>query len=330
MRRLAAIWHHLGHYRPLLLVGVLGLVLYLYLHTPSYEKFYGRGLTFLVQKQYDRAATEFLKAISEAQEDPSEAARLRLRDAYLLTGEIYDLHLGRYARAVEVYREAALAFRREPVALLALKRAADIYLDKLGNPTKAIELMKDILTDFPASPEAHAAPARILKIYLETHDYEQATIEGRAFLAKAPAADAPGLLMRIGDAYASLERWEEARLAYTRLSREFPKSDLAKLARFEEGNAWVRLGKPADALAVFEDVLQTYPNPDVVRLRIRELKARLAKPAAEAKPLPDKDWGEHGARAYKRHAPRANEKRYRTGGPALDPFPGHDPFPDAE
>lgn len=320
--RLLTLWKSIARWQPVILLAAIGLVIYAYWHTPSYEKFYSQGLKYLVLKQYDRAGTEFMKAISEGQEDGGEAARARMRDAYLLAGEINDLHLGRYARAVELYHEASVAFAHDTLSLIALKRSSEIFRDKLGNAKKAIETDKEIIREFPQTPEAVAAKLRIVKTLLDARDYEQAVVEGQAFLARPPKGSEAHLFMLLGDALASLERYEDAAGMYGRIVGEFPKSDYAKLARFEYGNCLVRLGRLEEALKVFTQVLETYPNPDVVRLRIAETHSRIER-AKHPKLDSDVSWLD--AKGFKRSGQRQKDagKNYRTdqAKPALEQPP---------
>ncbi len=264
--------------RWLLLILVLVSVgaFYLFLYKPSYQKFYDRGIKRYAEQEYERAATEFLKAISEAEESEAQQAREVLIDASMMTAEIYNLRLGKLQEAIQQYEEVAKNFPHHRKAVLALDEIASIYLNKLDDPRKGIETLVQLVNRVPKPDHVMRYKQRILQAYLSLHEFEQAAIEGLDWLKQEPNAPGNGrLLFLVADALGYQAKWQQAIELYKRIENEYPNAPEAKLVHFEIGNCYLKLKRYDEATKAFEKALETYPNADVVRLRIQETKGRL-------------------------------------------------------
>ncbi|RJO70553.1 MAG: hypothetical protein C4523_05020, partial [Myxococcales bacterium] len=243
----------LTRWLPILILAGLAVIAYALFTESSYEKFYKKGLDYYRAGKYERASTEFLKAISEAQEGTSAKARQVLVDSYLLNGEVLDLTLGRYRQAIANYQELADLYPNDPGSRTALLRLAQIQSDKLNQPIEAIRAYKQLIERWPSAPETQPLRRRILESYVAAHEFEQTVVEGRQFLAEQPqAAWAPEALFLVADALTYQEKWAEAVQGYVRIRDQFPQSPQARLALFEIGNCQLKLERFAEALQTYE------------------------------------------------------------------------------
>lgn len=263
--------------RILLVLVIIGAGFHVF-YSPSREKFYKKGIAFYNKGEFERAQTEFMKAISEAQEVDSVESRSLMLDAYLLAGEILDLRLGRTKRAVALYEEMIKLPSSQPKRVDASLRLASIYRDKLFEPEKAIGIYKKLIDSHPHDPRTVNFPKLILEIYMTLHEFEQVISDGEAYLNKDPEQeDAAAIRFMIADANVYLEQYRRALDHYSEVEREYPGSYHARLARFEMGNCLLKLGLHDQALQAYEQALVGYPNPSVVQLRIKETKQRMAQ-----------------------------------------------------
>jgi len=272
-----------GRWWPFLLLLAAGLVYYFFFRTPAYEKYYQKGIQLYSVGQYEKASVEFLKAISEGQEEDVPGATQRVADAYLMAGEIFDLRLGRFNRAVEVYEEFAKDYPTQPKVITARIRQAEIYLEKLNDPRQTVNIYENLIQQWPRNPEVVPLKRKILETYMNMHEFDQAVVEGKTFLEQAEDKRGDVAIRQIvADSLAYLERWDDALLEYKRVVNDFPDSYYAKLAHFEMGNCLVRLNRLEEAMRTYEQALTSYPNPDVVRQRIQKLEQRIKQ---ENKPM---------------------------------------------
>ncbi len=284
-----------SRWMPILLLVALAAGAYYLFVSPNSEKFYKKGLTYYAEKDYERAETEFLKAISEAQEEQTPAAKNLLADAYLMAGEILETHLGRFKRAAALYDEMALLLDPAPATLTARLRTAAIYRDKLNNPNRAAAIYEELIERSPRDARIGEVRRLVMDIYLAMHEFEQAAVQGRAFLEQFPdAPQSAEIRFRVADALVYQERWAEAMVDYRAVSERFPGSYYARLAAFEVGNCLLKMGRNEEAAQVYESALSTYPNPEVVRLRLSEVHGRM-KNEKDKKNLPS--WAQKSAEA---------------------------------
>jgi tetratricopeptide (TPR) repeat protein len=279
------------------------------LREATWTKYYKRGVAFIQAGEFEDAHTEFLKAVSEIDETGGPGSDDVLADSYLMAANIVEFRLARPQRALELYRKLIDRLPAHPKSIDARLGVARLFTDKLNQPTEGITAYKALLKDWPKDPRLAELPERIVRLYIQTGEFQQAVIEAREFIAADPTRpDAATLLFLTGDALAYLEKFGEALEAYVAVETDYPASPEARVARFEVGNCLLKLGRYSQAAGAFEQALATYPNPDVVRLRIRKAKL-LAKQEMEPGKVPG--WAEKSTQTVE-----------SDEGPALiDPFP---------
>ncbi len=259
----------------IVILAAAGFGLYSHFHVPSYQKFYRRGLEFYQHADYERASTEFLKAVSEAQEDGTKESRPVMIESFMMAGEILENRLGRYRRALEIYRDVISQAPRRPETIPARIRMAAIHHEKLGEVQKAIQIHRDLLEQWPKDPRVRPLALKLLQAYMTLHDFEQVAAEGQEILRQDPEhPDRASILFLIAESFAIREQWEEAFKTYRRITQDLPQSYYARLALFEMGNCLLKMNRIDSALEIYEQAISSYPNAEVVRERIMEARAR--------------------------------------------------------
>lgn len=254
-------------------IAVIAIQLY---NPQHYMKFYKRGIAYYDAGDYENASTEFLMTISEAKASDDAASLDIILDAYLMAGEILDMRLARPLRALELYKEVWKNYPQRKESITAKLRAASLYREKLSKVREAINLYKGLLKQYPENPEVIALEKEVINCYMELHEFEQVISDGKLYLEQNPdSPDAADIQFAIADTYVYLEQYDKALAEYLALIRNYPDSYRSVLGRFEAGNCYLKLAKYDEALAAFKIALKDYPNPEIVRLRIKETKARM-------------------------------------------------------
>lgn len=92
--------------------------------------------------------------------------------------------------------------------------------------------------------------------------YEDAIAIYRQTVARENPTQSQEALFGMGRAYQMLGQWRTAKDAFSQLLREHPGSELVPGCRIQIAQCDVKLGNPAGALVVFEDIKKTYPDQD--------------------------------------------------------------------
>ncbi|MBN2366212.1 MAG: tetratricopeptide repeat protein, partial [Calditrichaeota bacterium] len=78
----------------------------------------------------------------------------------------------------------------------------------------------------------------------------------------------------IGESYYALGRYQEAIMAFERVSSQFPKSNKNDWAKFKLGQSYYQLGNQDRAKQEFQELLDLYPDSELVP-RARNYLARI-------------------------------------------------------
>lgn len=84
-------------------------------------------------------------------------------------------------------------------------------------------------------------------------------------------------LLDMADLFMALERWQEMAGICRQVLDSNPADAERGLAGFMLGDALEQLGRKDEALAQFEEVIDIYPNPEVIRNRIAHLRAKMKR-----------------------------------------------------
>ncbi len=202
-------------------------------------------------------------------------------------------------------------YERAPEALLLAGNTLDLYLHR---PQEALLCFLLVEHDYPGTDEAARAQRRSAEIYkLRLDDYRSAVVAYQKLL-NTGVKDGDRIQYEIADSYFRLDNFEQARIEFEILARDYPQSSLlpevayrvavtySLEGRLEEAakafaavaERWpqdgyaveARLGLAAaleegerlsEALDVLTKLLGVYPNAEVIDKRIRQVKERMGK-----------------------------------------------------
>ena len=133
---------------------------------------------------------------------------------------------------------------------------------------RAQSILEDFLRDFPDHGRADAARYVLAWTHFRRRDYSRAAAGFERFLSAYTRsgefvpyyADA---LLRLGDAYSVLGRYQEARLVYARVPEATPTREGGDYALYQTAQAFGREGRGEDALATYDRILREYPQSEL-------------------------------------------------------------------
>ena len=133
---------------------------------------------------------------------------------------------------------------------------------------RAQSILEDFLRAFPDHGRADAARYVLAWTHFRRRDYARAAAGFERFLSAYTRsgelvpyyADA---LLRLGDAYSVLGRYQEARLVYARVPEATPTREGGDYALYQTAQAFGREGRAEDALVTYDRILREYPQSNL-------------------------------------------------------------------
>jgi TolA-binding protein len=197
-------------------------------------------------------------------------------EAYYWIGTIESLNLQDYTSAIITYRNLIRDFPDSPYRIKAHKAIAEIYAEKMNMPGNAIseyEKLIDIATQSSLKEEVRY---RIGEAYVELHDLEQARTEWGFLLKETPrSAWADNALYHIGSTHFLEGQFDKALNVYQSLLGLYPDTELQAEAHLGIASCLEETEKLQEALDKYRELIDDYPNPEVIQFRIKNLERRL-------------------------------------------------------
>lgn len=246
-----------------------------------------------------RAAGDYANALSTYQKiidrDPSAPSAHR---AYLLMGDVYLLGTHNISQAQRVYEDLARRGKGSEEGFQARRRLAEMARNRRDFRQAIVEYQR-LLQDYPGRDEAVDFQNAIADCYFTLSDFNQARLEYETVLTRfAKQAKNREILPRaafqVAESYFMENSCREALSAYERLQKRFPKSAYDVRAQFGIANCEEEIGNHGKALKLYAEVLPRYPNPEVVQLKIKNLKQRMEK----SLPPPQEALLKHGPQEH--------------------------------
>ena len=186
-------------------------------------------------------------------------------------------HYGDLDRALIGYKRTIGLFPDHPVALEALHRIAEIYLDNQRDYVQALKVYQYLDRKYAkVSGRGDEYLDRIAWCYFRMNDYDQVRAVYARLLKEYPDSDlAETAAVHLADSYYIQDRLPEALKAYENALVLYPKSKYRRRIIFRRANCLEESGRLEEAKKLYESLLPDYPNPDAVRIRLKGVKARL-------------------------------------------------------
>lgn len=196
-------------------------------------------------------------------------------DALFQVAEIYHNRLDDHQAALIRYLLLERDYPGFSQMPLVYRRIADIYKYRLQDPLLAISTYQKILDGTAAQPDW--IQYEVADSYFRLNNFEQARIEFASLLKNYPESElAPEVQFRIAVTYAVEGQRPEAEAAYRLVIERWPDSHYVPEARFGLAAVLEEQEELQKALEILES-LEGYSNPDILQQKIDKVRARIDK-----------------------------------------------------
>jgi tetratricopeptide (TPR) repeat protein len=234
------------------------------------------------EKNYGAAVAEYEKVV---QKDPSSDLGIEAAYRAATTQTLFlDDQLGalrKLNRIIEVNRDHRLAYG-------ANRMIGEILFVKLEQYEPAIQHYEKMLENYPDDPAKDEYIYRIGKAQFHLLRFDDSIKTFRTVVEKYPntlsgklarfaigvSEQTKGHQQQSKEARLASESFKQAVKEYTDFIRLFPKDPLVLDAKFEIGNSLEELDQVDAAYEKFEEILETYPNRNVVELKLKRIRDR--------------------------------------------------------
>lgn len=200
----------------------------------------------------------------------------RAAEALYQVGEIRQLNLQEYPEALLAYLLVEKDFPTSPLAKLALRQVAELYKNQLRDYSRAILVYQKLLDQ--KNEQGDAIQYQVADCYFQLNNFEQARIEFESLLKNYPtSALAAETQYRVAVSTALEGKKKSALAAFERVEKDWPDSPYAIEARFGRAGVLEDRDDLAAALRVLEKLRGVYPNAEVLKKRIAQVKDRIRK-----------------------------------------------------
>ncbi len=196
--------------------------------------------------------------------------------ALFQSGEVLNLYQKAYPEAVLAYLMVVKDFPDGEEARLALEQVAEIYKYRLRDYPEAIVAYQRLF-DSGGGPRDRLQ-YEIADTYFRLNNFEQARIEFENLLKNWPESPlVPEVRYRIGVAHALDGNLQAAEEAFRGMARDWPDDPYAIEARFGLAGVLEDAERLVAALEVLEGLRGVYPNPEVLDKKIIQVRERIRK-----------------------------------------------------
>jgi TolA-binding protein len=150
--------------------------------------------------------------------------------------------------------------------------------DDVKRREDAVTLLGDVINRYPGTAAGAEATLRLGNLYYGQERYDEARKIYEVYLAnnaRGRVAFAAGL--GVADTYLAQRQYDKAEAAYLRLISDFAREPLLAEAYLNLARTYTSMGRPRDALRLYERVVEAYPSTgwaQTARAQIRALGLR--------------------------------------------------------
>ncbi|MGV3620331.1 MAG: tetratricopeptide repeat protein [Archangium sp.] len=233
-----------------------------------------RAREALFRQKPEIALSEYKLTLDVLDRDTSPQAALYRARALRGAADIYAFELKDPRRAVEVYRELTTVCPEAPETLDARLHLAGILWHEFRDLRGAIAEYTAALARNP--PQSAELSFTVAKLYFELQDYSQCELEAEKVVRKyETSAFVDDALYLRGQALAMMGRKPEAQRVFMDLVDRFPESELVSHAWVELGRLKADSGDPEGAIELWIKALPNHPTPVAVQQQIALVRGRL-------------------------------------------------------
>lgn len=168
---------------------------------------------------------------------------------------------GLYSEAFYLYREITENSPGSPRADEALYTSAEISLLFLNNVSMALDLFNKLIDQYPKSPYYLKAKKQIAEVYAKPYqDCSRSVVEFKALIDNEARPETRAEYQyTIAECYFKNDEFQQALAIYKAVEWDYPASNFAEDAIFQQANIYYLLGKYEDALRQYGKLEERYP-----------------------------------------------------------------------
>lgn len=193
-------------------------------------------------------------------------------------GLINHLYLKNIQKAMNAYATLMLLYPDSKEVIMARQDRADIYI-ALGDYRKAIGEYQWLMKN-SGGRERDNFQYQMAMVYLKLNDIKQARIELHEII-KNPLDSplAPQVYYQIANTHYLEGDYQEAIKAYEKTASLYPKSPYASEAMLGKIICIEEEGNLTEAVRLYIELEKSYPNPEIIKMRIAGIETREKKNA---------------------------------------------------
>lgn len=230
---------------------------------PLYEN--AEGL--FSQMIYEKAIEAYSNIVNKYPESPyAPASQYKI-------GLINNLYLKDVRRAMNAYAALMLLYPDSKEVLLARQDMAEIYARK-GDYRKTIGEYQWLMKN-SGGIQRDNFQYQIAMTYLKLTDIKQTRIELQEIVKNSPNSTlGPEIYYQIANTYYLEGDYKEAINVYELVISLYPANSYANEARLNKAVCIEETGNLAEAMRLYKELEKSYPNPEIIKVRINAIEAR--------------------------------------------------------
>lgn len=237
-------------------------------YTPPINKKIIEAQKYIESRQYKKSVVLYEEIL-----DRNPNKELRLKISYQL-GELYSIYLGQYKKAVKYYEEAK-SLTQDPIWLIKIEeKLGETNFSYLKNYAEAIENYKRLSGFTPRLKDYDLYEFRtaISYYYLRKYDY---AIELLTNIQKNPGHEFFNQsFYYLGLLYFDRKDFAKALFVWNEYIKREQKPEKLAQAKFFIANIYEVTEHYTEAYDIYYSILNDYPNPDIVQMRLNSLYNR--------------------------------------------------------
>lgn len=231
-----------------------------------------RAVRMWEQGRYNEAARAFV-SLSEVRPDSRVGEQ-----ALFWAANLYHYYLQDLERAAQYYQELTVRFPDGRYYYDAKEQLAELYEQEPEWQHLALQLYQQLVLADRLADRHPYFQYQIARINMEMGKLDQARLALRDLLERFPQSEyAPEGYYLVGFSYYLEKRFELALAVLRKTAERFADRPISKRAEFLRADTLEEQGRMKEALAVFTELREDYPNPEIVQRRIRALEGRLRR-----------------------------------------------------
>jgi len=196
--------------------------------------------------------------------------------ALFQAAEIQDLYLQRYSDALLTYLLLERDYPEAEEVKSAIRQVAELYKYRLNDCGQAIAAYQKVL-DQPVE-DSDELQYEVADCYFRLNNFEQARIEFEGLLKNYPDSKLfAEVQYRIAVTYALESKLPEAAGAYRLMIERWPDSPYALEAKFGLATVLEEQEKLLEALDILEGLAGIYPKQDILERKTEQVRERIEK-----------------------------------------------------